>query len=338
MPGTLTASDLRAAGLEDHFATLDAAIDAYRDGGSPNVAIVSEPFGGRAAFVEYVLNEVEAAEHVTFPSTAEMANLPDLEEHDALVLSDCHALFTRRIGGFEVLDAFLEEVAASDTFVVTAWNQYAWSYLAGVRDIGESFGRVLPDPDLGAEGVEALLRERYDAEFPAFVETGEAGRVKSIGFDTYRLGVPGGRTLSVPVPGLNLAYLTSWSPWRREPDVESVVFRKIALLSNGNPGIATVLWERAVTDGEVGPAHVEDLEPSPDLDDVEEAFVLWMVLANDQRSRADLSRRLEDIAVDRVLQKLEGQGLLEVTDAAATIRPAALHAAVEFLRGRRLVW
>jgi len=127
MSVTITASDLRAAGLEGHFDALDEAIAAYKDGETPNAAIVSEPFGGRDALVEYVTDAVPDADHVTFPSSATATNLPDVEDHDCLVLGDCHALFTRRIGGFEPLDTFLEAIAASETFVVTAWNQYAWS-------------------------------------------------------------------------------------------------------------------------------------------------------------------------------------------------------------------
>lgn len=337
MPGTVTASDLRAAGLEAHFETLDEAIAEYREGGSPNVAIVTEPFGGRAALVEYVTDALGDVTHVTFPSSATMANLPDVADHDALVLTDCHALFTRRIGGFGVLDAFLESIAASDTFVLTAWNAYAWSYLTGVRNIGESFGAVVPDPELSAEGVASLLTDRYGPDLPAFVETGAAGRVKSIGFDTYRVGVPGGRSVSVPIPEPNLAYLTSWSPGRSETDVETVVFQKVALLSNGNPGIATVLWERGVTDGEIAPAYVEQLDHQPELDD-QEAFVLWTILANDSRSRADLTGMFENVAVDRTLQTLAQQGIVEVSDDSVSVVPEALHAAVELLRERRLIW
>lgn len=337
MPVTITAADLRAAGLDAHFETLDSAIDSYRDGASPNVAVVSEPFGGRAALVEYVTDELDDVEHVTFPSSATEANLPDLDDFDALVLSDCHALFTRRIGGFDVLDQFLEAVAASDTFVVTAWNQYAWQYLSAVRDVDESFGVVVPDPDLSAAGVEALLRDRYGPDLPEFVETGDAGRVKSIGFETYRIRLIGTRTVGIPVPELNLEYLGSWSPRDRDPDIETVVFRKIALLSNGNPGIACVLWERSVTDGEIAPAYVEELDRTPVLDD-DEAFVLWAILANDDRSRADLTGLLEGIAVDRALQTLDQQRLVDLTGERVSVQPEALHAAVAYLRGRRLVW
>lgn len=337
MPGTVTASDLRAAGLETHFEAIDKAIAAYREGGRPNVALVTEPFGGRTALVEYVTDILDDVTHVTFPSAAKMANLPDIADHDALVLTDCHSLFTRRIGGFEVLDAFLESIAASDTFVVTAWNEYAWSYLTGVRDIAESFETVVPDPDLSAEGVANLLTDRYGPDLPAFVETGAAGRVKSVSFDTCRFGVPGGRSVSVPVPEVNLEYLTSWSPGRSDADVETVVFQKIALLSNGNPGIATVLWERGVTDGEIAPAYVEQLDPQLELDD-QEAFVLWSILANDSRSRADLTNIFEDVAVDRKLQTLAQQGTVEIAGDTVSVVPEALHAAVELLRERRLIW
>lgn len=331
MTGTITVKDLHAAGLDDHFATLDAAIERYRSGATPNVAIVSEPFGGREALVEYVTDELQSATHVTFPPTATAANLPAIDDHDVLVLSDCHALFTRHIGGFDVLDTFLESVAVSDTFVITAWNEYAWSYLKAVRDIDESFASVVPDPSLSTESVAALIRERYGPDLPTFVETGAAGRVKSIGFDTYPLRLAG-RTVSVPVPELNLEYLTT-----SRDDVETVVFRKIALLSNGNPGIATVLWERSVTDGAVAPAYVEEFDRQPDLDDVE-AFVLWTILANDSRSREDLATLFADIPIDRAIQTLRQQGLVAVDGEMVSVLPESLYASLADLRRRRLVW
>ena len=338
MAVTITVDDLRAAGLDEHFNALDAAITQYQNGGSPNVAVVSEPFGGREALLEYVTDSVEGVDHVTFPSTATAANLPDLAEHDALVLSDCHSLFTRRIGGFDVLDEFLESVAASDTFVVTAWNEYAWSYLRAVRDVHESFGTVVPDPDLSAEQVAALLTDRYEATLPEFVETDAGGRVKSISFESYPLRIVGNWTVPIPRPELNLEYITSWSPGNDETeDTRAVVFQKIALLSNGNPGIATVLFENSMTDGQIAPAYVEDLDRNPDLDD-EEAFVLWTILANDDRSRDDLDSLLEDIPVDRRLQTLEQQNLVNISGESVGIVPEALHAAVVELRGRRLIW
>jgi len=196
---------------------------------------------------------------------------------------------------------------------------------------------VLPDPDLSAAGVEGLLRDRYGQTLPEFVETDAGGRVKSIDVSAARVRVPGGRSVRVPVPELNLEYLLSWYSDGEDTDVETVVFQKVALLSNGNPGVAAVLFDRSITDGAIAPAYVEELDRSPDLDP-EESFVLWAILANDDRSHEDLLGLFEDIPVDRTLHRLADQEMIELAGGTVSVLPEALHAAVVHLRRRRLLW
>ncbi len=57
--------------------------------------------------------------------------------------------------------------------------------------------------------VTELILHRYADEIPAFVQTGDAGRVTSVGFDRVDLPLPGQRSVGVPVPELNPEYLTS---------------------------------------------------------------------------------------------------------------------------------
>lgn len=335
----ISADDLKAA---DAGHLLDAIRDAVTDvraGWSPNVAIVSEPFAGR----EVLMDEAEAmidgdVNRVTFESVVE-GEIPDLSGHDVVLVDDCHYLYTRQIGGFEPLDQFLARLSASDVLFVTSWDRYAWEYLIAVRDVDDVFSTIIPVPSLSAEQMAKLLTSNYADTMPTFVQTDEAGRVKTIGFDRKEFRLPGGRTLGLRLPELNLEYLTSRSLKQDEgvADVEAVVFQKLAKLSNGNPGVATALWERSIRDGEIAPAYVEEVDLRLDIDD-DEAFVLEVLLAKQRMARSTLDDVLSDIPVHRALQNLTEQGVLEVDEETASIDPEYLYAIDEHLRGRRLIW
>jgi len=335
---SISITDLEAAGVDQPFEALQDAVQHHVDGWSPNLAVISEPFAGRDLLMDYVEEILEApAERVTFDGVRD-GDLPDIDGHEVVLLDDCQYLYTREIGGFERLDRFLEEISASDAFVVASWNRYAWDYLAAVRDVDDVFSTTVAVPTLTAEQMAALLTSN-DGDSPAFVQTGAAGRVKTIGFDRRQLDLPGSRSFELPVPELNLEYLASRSLSKDDDveDVEAVVFQKIAQLSNGNPGVATAVWERGIRDGEIAPAYVEEVDQTLDIDD-DEAFVLEVLLAKGTMARSTLDAVLENIPVHRALQSLHEQGVLEIDEEFATIDPEYLYAVDNHLTGRRLIW
>lgn len=336
---SISVEDFEAAGVDHVLESVRRSVTDYIDGWSPNVAIISEPYAGRDVLVDLAEETLDvSAKRVTFDAVVE-GDVPDLSGHDAVLLDDCHYLYTRQIGGFDLLDRFLEEISASDALVVTSWNRYAWDYLVAVRDLDTVFSMEIAVPTLTAEQMAKLLTSNYATTMPDFVQTGEAGRVKTIGFDRRAVGLPNGAKFEIAVPELNLEYLTSRSLSKDEAveDVEAVVFQKIAQLSNGNPGVATALWERSQRNGEIAPAYVEEVDTGLDIDD-DEAFVLEVLLAKERLSRETLESVLDDIPVHRALQSLTEQGVVEVDETAAVIDPEYLHAVDAHLRGRRLIW
>lgn len=335
----ISSGDLEAAQLDFLFETLEEAVTANLEGWSPNVAVVSEPYAGRGVLMDAVEAMLgEEATRVSFSSVVE-EDLPDFSGQEVLLVENCHYLYTREIGGFEVLDRFLDLISASNALFVTSWNRYAWDYLAAVRDVDDGFATTVAIPSLTAEQMAALLSSNYAETLPEFVQTEDAGRVKTIDVGRRDVRTPGGSTISVPVPELNLEYLTSRSLSRDDDvdDVEAVVFQKIAQLSNGNPGVATTLWEQSVRDGEIAPAYVEDVDQELDIDD-DEAFVLEVLLAKGRMARSKLAEVLTDIPVHRVLLSLSEQGIIEIDEETASIDPEHLYAVDSHLRGRRLVW
>lgn len=335
---SISVEDLEAAGLGRLFDALEAAIQAHVEGRGTNVAVVAEPFAGREVLLDYV--EAEFGLAVRRERLEGLVDeLPTFEGHEVVLVDDCQYLYTREVGGFEVLDAFLDRAAVSDALFLTSWNRYAWEYLTAVRDVDEVFPEVVEVPPLDAAGVADLLLSNYAATMPEFVETGEGGRVKTLGFGRREVGLGGERSVSLPTPELNVEYLTSRTLSRDDDvqDTQAVVFDKIARLSNGNPGVATTVWERSLRDGEIAPAYVDALDIDLDVDD-DEAFVLEVLLAKDRLSLSALSSVLDQLPVDRLVQSLAEQGLVLVEDDVVSVEPEALNAVDSYLKGRRLVW
>ena len=346
--------DLRAAGFGDEVEKVATAVAEYLDDGTGgNVAVVSDPYAGRDALLEYAESLLDgAAVRVDLDPSAADGTGPSLPDGDgdggtddepdaaadagALVVANCHHLFERRIDGFAALDAFLDRIALSDPLVVTSWNRHAWSYLDAVRDVGDTFPTRVAIPPLDAAEIRTVVEAHHDA-LPEFVDTGSAGRVKTVVFDRYSVGLPGGRSVSVPVPRPNPAWVASWSVSGTEASVEAVVFEKLRRVSNGNPGVALAVWEDSVTEGEIAPGYIEAFETDLDVDD-DAAVLLWTVLAAESIGVDRLTALFERRPVETSLQGLVERGLVTVTDGEARVAPQALHLVVAALERRGLLW
>jgi hypothetical protein len=351
----LTAADFEAAGLGDQLADIEAAVADHLDGSVANVAVVAEPYAGRDVLLSYAEEHLgAAAAHVSFDEVVTEPDALEFPNHEVVVVEGCHYLYARRIGGFDVLDAFLEHIATADELYVTAWNKWAWDYLVAVRDVDRAFPVQVDVPRLEAESITSLVNAHVD-EMPAFVETGDHGRVKTVDFDRVSVGV-GDRELVVPIPELNLEYVTARDLGDEYGEVERVVYEKLTRLAEGNPGVALALWDRAVRDGEMAPAFLDERDRPLDLDD-DEAMALTTVLCKERLSVDTLESLLPGVAVAQAIQTLSHQRLVDVEtevepgdgggDAdggeetettVVSVAPERFHAAVEHLEGRRLLW
>lgn len=335
--------DLRAAGYGDEVEKVATAVAGYLDDGvGGNVAVVSDPYAGRESLVAYAesLLDGEFVQVDLDPSAADGTgpDLPDAgADAGALVVTNCHYLFERRIDGFEALDDFLDRIALSETLVVTSWNRHAWSYLDAVRDVGDTFPTRVEIPPLDAEEIQTVIEAHYGPDLPDVVDTGSAGRVKTVVFDRYPVGLPGGRSVSIPVPKPNPAWLASWSVSGAEAGVEAVVFEKLRRVSNGNPGVALAVWEDSVRDGEIAPGYVEAFETDLALDD-DAAVLLWSVVATESVPVDRLTALFDRRPVETSLQGLAERGLVTVEDGRVAVAPQALHLAVAALERRGLLW
>lgn len=362
---TVPIEDLRAAGFGDEVERVGTAVAEYLDRGTgTNVAVVAEPYAGRDALLEYAASLVddEATRVRLAPSAAdgEPPTLPDAtatadgtqadggaeaagggetdpDRPGVLVVADCHHLFDRHIDGFATLDAFLDRLALSDPLVVTSWNRHAWRYLDAVRDVGDSFPVTVEVPPLSADQLRTVIESRFGPDLPAVVDTGRAGRIEEVVIERYEADLPGGRTVAVPYPSPNTAWLAARSVGGAEESLEAVVYEKLRRISGGNPGVAAAVWERSVRDGEIAPAYIEAPATGDEFDD-DAAFLLWTLVATESADVDRLDALFQDRPVEAVLQRLVQQDLVTVTDRTATIDAASLPAAVTVLERRGLAW
>jgi len=346
---TIPIEQLRAAGLGPQVERLSAAIASYLDEEKTldrvdsNVAVVSDPFGGRAALLEYAAELLgDRARRYSISGIADGDDLPDIEGETALVLEGCHYLYRRDIDGFDRLEEFLERLAMTNTLVITGWNRYSWRYLTAVQRIDEAFPLTITLPPLDAEQIESVVRAHDDGAYPEYVDTGEAGRIKTVDLVRHDLSLPGDRSLSVPLLRPNVSWLVSWSIWDDDESIEAVVFEKLRRLSNGTPGIATSLWEQSVRDGPTGrtiaPAYIDDPVEDCHLISDDAAFLLWLVVAMEGVERAQLADMLDQDAIGTEIQTLANKGIVRVDGSAVQLQPLGLHPAVEELRRRGLIW
>ncbi|WP_284010582.1 hypothetical protein [Haloarcula pelagica] len=348
-PVTIPVDHLRAAGLGTQVELLSTAVAEYLDDDKTldrvdsNVAIVSDPFAGRTALLEYAEELLgEQARRVTLSEVVTGEEpLPEIPTDRALLLADCHYLYRRCVGGFDVLDEFLERLAMTNQLVVTTWNRYSWRYLAAVRRVDQSFPLEIRLPPMDAEQIEAVVRAHVGDSLPTFVETGAAGRIKTVDVGRYPVDLWGDRTVRLPYVRPNPAWVASW--WSDEDtQLQAVVYEKLRRVSHGNPGIATSLWDRSVReteDGrEIAPRYVRD--PVADCTGLadETAYLLWHVVAMEGLDRDRLASMLDRERIDTAVQTLANMGVVDVAGREISLRPVGLHPAVAELTRRQLLW
>lgn len=339
---------LRAAGLGDEVEKLSMAVATYLDenksltGGGSNVAVVSDPFAGRESLLDYAEELLDDARRVSFSSAIESEDeIPSVPEDRALIVDNCHYLYQRRIDGFDVLESFLSELANTNTLVITSWNRYSWNYLDAVRSIGESFPRQIRIPELETEQIEAVVNAHTEND-PKFVDTGEAGRIKTIDVFRHPVSVWRDRTVEVPLVKPNPEWFISWTDYSDEREIEAVVYEKLRLTSHGNPGIATSFWDESVRKTEQGPeiapAYIRDPVQELDLGDDSRAFLLFLLVSMEEVERDILEKIMDDTIVDKSLQPLVDMGILSMDADKVRLEPAGLHPSIGELRRKGLLW
>lgn len=310
----------------------DSLDDALSHAGA-TVAVVAPPFAGRESALDRAAERLDASTRVRFdPETP----VDDADVDGPSILDDCHHCYAHRIGGFDPLDRLLDRLASSSGPTVTSWNRHSWNYLDAVRDLAADFGHVFTIPSVSADDVADVVAATTD-NWPAF-ELPPDGRsfVTSV---EYAPSLPrSNRSVSVRIPTVDVDYVAVRLQ-RRTPAAEDLVFQRLARLANGNPGVATAVWEACVDGREaITPDDVELPVDQRLVVGDDAARVLGVVVPKERVARAELSAVVPDVPLDRTLRTLADHGFVDVAGDVVRLRPGALPSALDSLERRRWLW
>lgn len=335
---TIKTEDLRTLGLEEDLSLLEIALAGNSSPEEPNIAVISEPLAGREQVLEYAIEQSPTiADRVTLSDTRIDSKVFDDRAADIQVIDNCHYLYTRQIGGFDVLDAVLDTIAISDTVIISSWNRYAWEYLVAVRSIDRVFPVQITLPALDPEQIGEVITRTYDTDELHFVDDREIEHDSLVETTAHELAIGSTRSITLPRPRLNFDVLRSWRAADADIDIRELVFARLTDLANGNPGIAKAIWEQSVSDGTISLNGLQEPPRGIELTD-SEAYALQIILTKERLRTDVLASIVNESDIDRLLQSLVQQRLVERDGNQVAVRPIALPTIIGELERRRLLW
>ncbi|MBN2488654.1 MAG: hypothetical protein JXA98_06465 [Methanosarcinaceae archaeon] len=333
-------------GYNSEIENIQKTIADFGSGKKTNIAIISEPFAGRTTLLD-AMEEMpnERITRITLSSIIKNKNAPAFPETlEKIVLVDnCHLLYMRKIGGFDVLEDFLRSITGPDHLFITTWNIYSWNYLDAAINIGNYFPVQIKLPPLNKGVLKELIMSRYKKDELMFVEDAisKDTKVKFIHFSRIPVTIkPLEKTIEIPFVDIHFNLLRSRLLPKKEEKItaEDIIFELISDISNGNPGIALVVWGKNLEYPVIKPSYIKKFSGTIYLD-YNEAFILNIILSMESIN----SEELEEIAgsdhhIDNTLSKLSNQELINIKDGQYSIRPESMYSTVDFLKKARLVW
>jgi len=304
-------------GFKDEIAIIQSAIsDFKKTGQKSNIAILSDPFGGKTTLIDEIekINS-EIVSKISFSSIVKNKDsLKVLDQsNEILMVDDCHFLYMRKIGGFAIIEDFLRMVPSYNKLFITTWNSYSWRYLIEIFDIDQFFPIQINLPGFTSTETKELLLSMYDMDQIKFVEDVDKKKIRSTPFSLFRKR-------------------------QKAMTAENEVFEKIKQVSHGNPGIARIIWDKSLESQTIKPSQIKafSLRSKPEYN---EAFILSIILSMKSINKEELMEIIEpESPLDMILYKLSKEGLIAVDEERYSIMPEALYSIIDFLKKFKLVW
>jgi hypothetical protein len=330
-------------GFEEQVINVQKAIADFENGQKLNIAIIAEPFAGKTSILDII--EKENANIISRISVQSiMDNKGKLATSSKLnkivMIDDCHFLYMRKIGGFSILEAFLNSISAyNDHLFITAWNLFSWNYLEEAANIGINFPIQITLPKLKDSEIKECILSAYGPDEITFVNDVEGYDEKIIEIVRHPIVIKVlHKTINIVFLKINFSVLKKkFQKAEGEIDTKDLIFKKINRISNGNPGIAEAIWENNLEYPNVKLSQFEHISSNIDLD-YNESFILSNILAMRIIKKENLSDIVDDPHIDTILFRLLQQGLIGIDDANYSIKPEAIRNSVELLQKLRLVW
>jgi hypothetical protein len=265
---------------------------------------------------------------------------------DIVLVDNCQCLFSRKIGGFEKLDTFLNAVTSSKKLFITTWNQFSWNYLRFVYPLESIFPVRIELPRLSPEELKKMVMANCEWEM-TFVEDMVAKTDRCFEFSEFPIVLPIlKRPFGIPIPRIDLFALKCliqekvWPTEQKDTtSVEDRVFLRLKDVSEGNPGVAQAIWKKSVPSSEGTIKPEEIVKPQYKIDiNYNQAYLLYIILSMECVSLEELKEIVDlNASVDRSVYDLERSGLIFVDNQLLSIRPEALHSIENHLKSLRMV-
>jgi hypothetical protein len=339
-------------GLRDEIGEVQEAIADFEVGKKLNVAIIAGLFGGKTTLI----NEIEKlnlsrATKITFSDIVRDKKEICLSDNTkrVVLLDNCHFLYVRKPGGFDIFYEFLDMISSQKRIFITTWNIYSWKYLNEAFELGKYFPVQIVIPAFEKEDLKHLILKRYEEGEIIFNNGGESEEEPLIYITEYPVELSSvGRKISIPILKINIHYLKrrlmnekkeKEDKEEKEKTAEHRVFEKIHLESKGNPGVALKIWKLALDYPHIKPENIGNFSYDIELGQ-EEAFVLNLILSYQGLKKSDIVDIIGSmLKMDEVLFQLLNQELIfQGEDNSFRVRPEALRSVIAYLEKLRLVW
>ncbi|MDR7666913.1 hypothetical protein RG963_14220 [Methanosarcina sp. Z-7115] len=336
-------------GLREEIGEIQVAIADFEVGKKLNVAIIAGLFSGKTTLI----NEIEKlnlnrATKFTFSEIVRDKKeifLPE-DTKRVVLLDNCHFLYVRKPGGFEIFYEFLDMVSSQNRIFVTTWNLYSWKYLNEAFDLGKYFPIQIIIPPFEKEDLKPFILGRYE-EGEIIFDSGEELEKEPFMYITeYPIELSSlGRKIEIPILRINIHYLKKHllnekeEEEEKEKTAENRIFEKINLEAKGNPGVALRVWELGLDYPHIKPDNIGNFSYDIELEH-EEAFVLSLILSYQGLKMSEIIEMIDSaLRTDKVLFRLLNQELVSKSeDNSFRIRPEALRSVIAYLEKLRLVW
>lgn len=331
-------------GLKEEIEKIQETIADFETGKKLNIAIVAEPLRGKTTLSSEIERiNLNRAAKITFSKIVQNKNeisLPD-DAKKIVILDNCHFLYMRKPGGFDIFYEFLDMISSQNRIFVTTWNIYSWKYLNEAFGLGKYFPVQIFIPAFEKENLRLFILRRYEKNEIKFTKDKESEEEPFFYIIKYPLELASlGKKLFIPAPKINISYLKNRLLKKQKIEAaEDQVFEKLYLESKGNPGIALRIWELGLDYPVMKPKNIGQFSYEVDLE-YEEAFTLNLILSYQGLKKSEIAEIMGSmVSVDKILYPLLSQELiLKDENDSYRVRPEALSSVTTYMEKLRLVW
>ncbi|WP_232316044.1 hypothetical protein [Methanosarcina vacuolata] len=331
-------------GLREEIEKIQSTIADFETGKKLNIAIVAEPLKGKTTLSDKIERiNLNRAAKITFSKIVQNKNeisLPD-DTKKIVILDNCHFLYMRKPGGFDIFYEFLDMISFQNRIFITTWNTNSWKFLNEAFGLGKYFPVQIFIPAFEKENLRLFILNRYEKDEIKFAKDEESEEEPFFYIMKYPLELALlGKKIFILVPKINISYLKNRLLKKQKIEAaEDQVFEKLYLESKGNPGIALRIWELGLDYPVMKPKNIGQFSYEVDLE-YEEAFTLSLILSYQGLTKSEITEIMGPMSsVDKILYQLLSQELiLKDENDSYRVRPEALSSVTTYMEKLRLVW